>query len=83
MDRARMTIYAYLHLGGCDKPAFLYDHMPAHGERISSKHARHLDGKQIKPYEDRTCDSCGKQLRHTFLTTKALTSWKPREQPHG
>jgi hypothetical protein len=54
-------MYAYIHQE-CGKPAFLYDHMPAVGEPVTSRHVRTLDGKEIEPCSKRVCESCGKPV---------------------
>jgi hypothetical protein len=67
-------MFVYLHAGGCGKPAFLYDHMPARGEIPRSKFARTLTGEHIKPYSVRICGTCGQPLKEAFLQTKNLIS---------
>jgi hypothetical protein len=68
-------MYAFIHKT-CGKPAFLYDHMPVRGERVQSKHARTLDGKEIDYGSERNCGSCGKPVIGNVLSTSRMVEWK-------
>lgn len=54
---------------GCGRPAFYLDRMPVHGERISSAHARRLDGTRPAYGSRITCGSCGRWINDGLPTS--------------
>lgn len=53
--------YAYMHWK-CGGPAFMSDHLPSDGERLTAETIYHLDGNQALEHEIATCGTCGEPV---------------------
>ena len=66
---ARLTQYIIIRHKGClgDGIAFYYDHIPAGGEAVLSRHALLIDGTPPVPGHPFVCGSCGHRVEISDL----------------
>lgn len=54
--------YSLIHQLGCGEPAINLICKPAREDHVHYGIMRHLDGRQVNPYDEMICDSCGEPL---------------------